>query len=296
MNMTDFAHLAKLALSASILLLVIGLGMRATFAEAFSFFKRMFEPPHSLLRAIIAMNFIVPIAAATVAAAFSLHPAVRAAIVAMSISPVPPILPGKQLKFGGRESYVYGLLVAVSLAAIVFIPLSVEVLSKLFERDAHMGFAEIAKLIGKTVIAPVTVGIAMRQFVPALAEGLGPWVLRLGNILLIIGLLPVLIASLPGIWALIGNGTIFAILGVVLIAIAAGHWIGGPDRNDRTALGIVSAMRHPGVALAIGTTNFPDDKLVPAAILLFALLAAITTSVYGMRRLRNSASDAQTAV
>jgi BASS family bile acid:Na+ symporter len=59
-------------------------------------------------------------------------------------------------------------------------------------------------------------------------------------------------------------------------------------------LAIVSAMRQPGVALAIARTNFPDNKLVPAAILLFALVAAITTTIYGKRRLRGG-SGSETA-
>jgi BASS family bile acid:Na+ symporter len=34
-----------------------------------------------------------------------------------ALSPVPPILPGKQLRFGGRANYVYGLLLAAALSA-----------------------------------------------------------------------------------------------------------------------------------------------------------------------------------
>jgi BASS family bile acid:Na+ symporter len=285
--MFDLAQIIKLALSASILLLVVGLGMRATFREATSFFRHLFHRPYSLLRAVVAMNFVVPVVASTIAAAFALPLPVKVAIVAMSISPVPPILPGKQLKFGGRESFVYGLLVGVSLAAIVCVPLSVELLGKLFHRDIHLSFAHMAQLMGKTILAPLAAGMAIRQFAPELAARIGPLVVRLGNVLLIIALLPILIASLEGMSYLIGDGTILAIVVVVLIAVSAGQRIGGPDEHDRTALGIVAAMRHPGVALAIAKINFPDEKLVPAAILLYLLVAVVTTTVYGKLRLRN---------
>jgi hypothetical protein len=40
-------------------------------------------------------------------------------------------------------------------------------------------------------------------------------------------------------------------------------------------------MRHPGVAMAIGRLNFPDEPLVPGGILLFLMVAAIATTVYG---------------
>jgi BASS family bile acid:Na+ symporter len=293
--MVDFAQLIKLALSASILLLVIGLGMRASLAEATSFFRHLFRPPYSLIRAIIAMNFVVPIVAATVAAAFALYPPVKIALVAVSISPVPPILPSKQVRFGGRASYVYGLLVAVSLAAIVFVPLSVELLGRLFHRDVHMSFAEMAKLMGKTILLPLGAGMTIRQLAPGPAVRIAPWVVRIGNLLLIIVLVPLLIASLQGMWFLIGNGTILAMGVVIALAITAGQRIGGPDEHDRTALGIVSAMRHPGVALAIGRMNFPDDKLLPAAILLYTLVAAIVTTVYGKFRLRQLSRSATAA-
>jgi BASS family bile acid:Na+ symporter len=88
-------------------------------------------------------------------------------------------------------------------------------------------------------------------------------------------------------WSLIGDGTILVFLVIISVAIMTGHWMGGPDEHDRTALGIVAPMRHPGVALAIGKINFPDEKLLPAAVLLYALVAVIATTVYGKFRLRN---------
>ena len=43
--------------------------------------------------------------------------------------------------------------------------------------------------------------------------------------------------------------------------------------------------------MTIATTNFPDDKLIPAGILLYVLIAAVVTTIYGKFRLRH-ASDA----
>ena len=284
--MIELAQFAKLALTVSIPLLVVGLGMRASFAEATLLFRHLLRAPYSLLRAIAAMNFIVPVFATAVAMAFNLPLAVKAALVAISISPVPPILPGKQLKFGGRDSYVYGLLVAISLVAVLFVPLTVELIGRLIDRDVHMSFGAIGILIAKTILVPLAAGIAIREFASRVADRLGPHLLRAGNIVLMLGLLPVLFASLRGIQALLGAGSVLAIFAVVSVAILTGHWMGGPDEHDRTALGIVCAMRHPGVALAIGAANFPEDRLIPAGVLLYALVAALATTVYGKVRFR----------
>ena len=85
--------LIRLALTASILLLVFALGLRATIADAAYVLRR----PVLILRGFLAMGVIVPAAAAAVAALFELHPAVEIALLAMAVGPVPPILPSKQL-------------------------------------------------------------------------------------------------------------------------------------------------------------------------------------------------------
>jgi BASS family bile acid:Na+ symporter len=239
-----------------------------------------------LVRALLAMGVIVPVVAAVVAAVFDLYPPVEIALLLLAVSPVPPILPGKQLKLGGHASYVYGLLVTAALFAIVLAPLMIEVLGRVFQRDAHIAPVAIAKVVLITVLAPIVAGLAVRHFAPAFAERMAPLVTRLGTALLVLGLLPILVTAWPGIVSLIGNGTILAIAAVVVAGLIAGHVLGGPDPDDRTALAIASSMRHPGVALAIAKVNFPDEKLVFAAVLLFAVVNAIVTIPYAAWRRR----------
>ena len=130
------------------------------------------------------MGVIVPAVAAALAALFQLAPAVEIALLAMAVGPVPPILPGKLLRLGGRASYVYGLLVAASLAAIVVVPLAIEVLGWLFRREAHVGAGVVARVVGVTVLLPLATGLAVRYVAPRVAEGVALWASRLGAALL----------------------------------------------------------------------------------------------------------------
>jgi BASS family bile acid:Na+ symporter len=285
----DLGQLIRLAITASILLLVSGLGLRATAADATYLFRR----PALLLRALLAINVVVPVVAAVLAALLDLTPAVKVALLAMAVSPVPPILSGKQLKLGGRASYAHGLLVAASLAAIVLVPLAIEVLGRLFQREAHIGVAVVAKLVGVTVLLPLVAGLAVRRLAPALAERVAPWVSRLGTLLLLGGLLPLLVSTWPGIVSLVGNGTVLVMATVAAAGLAAGHWLGGPDPDDRTALALAASMRHPGVALAIARANFPEETLGLAAVLLFLVVSVIVTLPYGARRRRRHAERAR---
>jgi bile acid:Na+ symporter, BASS family len=204
----------------------------------------------------------------------------------MSVAPVPPILPAKQLRLGGRSSYVHGLLVAAALFAIIVVPVAIEVLGWLFQREAHVGPGPVARVVGVTVLLPLAAGLAVHRVTPGLAERLGPWAGRAGNVLLLASLLVVVFGVWRDVMSLIGNGTVLAIAAVVAVGLAAGHWLGGPDRDDRTALAIAASMRHPGVALAIARLNFPEDRLVPAAVLLFIVVNILITLPYGMWRRR----------
>jgi BASS family bile acid:Na+ symporter len=278
----DLAQLIRFGVTASILLLVFALGLRATVEDTTYLFRR----PARFFRGFLAMGVIVPVVAAALAAAFRLYPAVEIALVAMAVSPVPPILPSKQFKLGGRSRYVFGLLVAASLVAIVFVPLAIEVLGWLFGSKAHVGAGAVARIVGVTVLLPLAAGLTVHRVAPLVAERIAPLAARIGNVLLLAALIPVLIALGPAVWSLVGNGTILAIAAVVVAGLLAGHWLGGPDPDDRTALAIAASMRHPGVALAIARMNFPDEELVPAAVLLFILVNLIVTLPYGVWRRR----------
>jgi len=288
----EAAQLIKLALTASVLLLVFALGLRATFGDATFLFRTLFKPPNRLLRAGVAMFLLVPLAAALIAGALDLPFPVEVALLAFAVSPIPPVLPGKQLKFGGDERHVFGLLVAVSIASVVLVPLAVEILGWVFHRDTHIGAEQVARTIGLSVLVPLLTGLIVAKFAPGFAARIAPWVSRVGTVLLLASLVPILVANWPKVASLVGSGAILAMLGLVVLSIAIGHVLGGPNPADRAVLGIASAMRHPGVALAIGTRNFPEEPLVPAAVLLYLLVAVVGTSVYGILRRRRLADDA----
>ena len=61
---------------------------------------------------------------------------------------------------------------------------------------------------------------------------------------------------------IVGNGTILAMVVFVIVAVAVGHWLGRPDPAEQTTLALATASRHPGLAMAIATANFPEQRLL----------------------------------
>jgi BASS family bile acid:Na+ symporter len=279
----ELLQVSKIAVLVSVLALVFALGLNATTAEA----TWAFRHPRRLLRGFLAMSVVVPAVATAFALLTDLPRPVAIAIIAMSISPVPPILPISQLKGGARPEYAYGMLVAAALLSIVTVPVAVIVVGALFGQETRFPPLAVAKIVVISVLAPVSLGIAVRHFRADVAERLGPWIMKTANVVLVVAILPILARAWPVMRGLMSTGTSVAVvLAVIVVAITAGHLLGGPNREDRVALAIGSAVRHPGVALALARTNAPDEPLVPAAILTYFLMALVLTGVYSAIRKR----------
>lgn len=276
----DGIHIIKLLLTTSILLLVFALGAHATLADATSFVRTVFRPPYWLLRALASMYVIVPAVAVWIGLVFDLERPIRVGLLAISLAPIPPILPGRQLSLGGSSSHVFGLLVAVSLSAIVQLPVMVDMVGRVFGREVSFGPAEVARLIGVTILVPLAAGLLAQRLAPRWTDRVAPWTSRLGTILLLAVVAIIFFRLLPVIASLIGSAALLAMMALATAGIAAGHWLGGPDPSDRAILAIASAMRHPGIAIAVATANAPEAPRLVAAILLYVMVSFVMTSGY----------------
>jgi bile acid:Na+ symporter, BASS family len=285
----DAVAAIKLLLSASILLLVFALGLQASFADATSLLRNFLRSPHWLLRALVSMYVIVPAAALGLALVFDLPPGLRTGLLAVAIAPIPPILPGKQLKLGGDRAYVFGLLMAVSLSSIVVIPLMVLLFDLIFERDTIFGPASVLRVVGSSILLPLAAGLATRQWLANLAERIAPWISRTGTIALLASVLPILVAAWPTIVPLWGQRVLPASIALAVVAIAAGHLLGRSDPSVRATLAIASAMRHPGIALALVARHAVEESRGAAVVLLYLLVATVLTTGYGIWSSRHDA-------
>ena len=104
--------------------------------------------------------------------------------------------------------------------------------------------------------------------------------------LLVVAFVPVLIAQWRAIVALVGDFTLLATVAFVLVGLAVGHFLGGPDPDQRTVLALSTATRHPAVAMAIAH-DAHDKHAVLAAILLILLVGGIASVPYVQWRRRS---------
>jgi BASS family bile acid:Na+ symporter len=271
----NLQSLILLVLKISIALNVFALGLDATLADA----THLFRHPRDLGRVFLSMNVVMPALALALVMTFNLHPAVKIALVALSVSPVPPIFPKKALKGGGKGDYTVGLLVATALLAIMVIPITMDIFQRIAGVPLQMPARSVAVLVFTTVLAPLLAGIALRAVAPSLAERSVKPIGILATVLLLLSLLPVLFGSIRTILSLVGNGALVCFAGFALVGYFVGHWLGGPEFENRSVLALATASRHPGIAAAIAHANFPEQKLAVPAIVLYLLVSGIVVGV-----------------
>ncbi len=277
----DLVRVIQLVLSTSVMMIVFSLGLQATWTDA----TYLFRMPKRLLLSTLAMLIIMPFFAVLLVQALELPPAVEITMIVLSVSPVPPILPRKELAAGGTRSYALGLLVAASVVSIVFVPAAVELFGRIFNKPAGISAGTIARIVTASVIGPLVGGLVVQHFWAKFASRTAVPLSRLGGLLLIIGVLPVLFTQIPAAISLIGHGTLLVLTAFVVIGLVAGTLLGGPELSHRIVLALSTASRHPGVAMAVATANFPDQKLVLPSILLYLIVSAIVSGIF-LGRLR----------
>jgi BASS family bile acid:Na+ symporter len=279
------AALSTLLVTTSLFGLVASLGMASSWRDV----VWLIRSPALLVRAILSMQLLTPLIAVGMAATLPLHPGVKIALVLLSLSPVPPALPGKELKVGGNRPFAISLLVISALLSIAVIPASLSFLNDVTSYTLGIAPIVVARLIAESVLLPLAAGMIVGAINAELGLRISPVVAKLATGLLILGILPPLIVALPAMGMLLGDGTLVVCAALCVAALLIGHLLGGPDRGDRTVLALSTAMRHPAMAIALAKANFADEPLVVPAILLYLLVAVVIRVPYMKLSVRRQA-------
>lgn len=246
--------------------------------------------PALLLRSMLAVLVIMPIVVVICMKYLDLPHPTAVVLTALSISPVPPMLPRKHAKAGGIGAYGLGLLLVLGLGSIVTVPAWVAVLERVFGIPLATEPGAIAKVMLTMVIAPLVVGILCSRLMPRISHALLKPVRAVAFLLLIAGALALLAGTWRAILSATGHGTVMAILVFVLLGLLVGHLLGGPTEEEASALALSTASRHPAISLAIASANFPGEQFLPT-LALYLLICTLAVLPYVKWQVRRAARD-----
>jgi BASS family bile acid:Na+ symporter len=271
----DVKTLVPLFIQISLTLIVGSVGMRSEWRDL----QLALGQPRRLLRGIVAVNVVVPLAAILIVLVLPIDQPVKQGIVIMAVSPLAPLIPGRLLKAGADASVAVGLYFWLLVLAVAIVPLTVALLSAVTAVDVFLPAGEIAWLVFASVLAPLVAGMAIAALLPRQAPMLAKIAGLLGNLMLLLFVAAILYLAGGQIVGLAEDGTLLACIVTVSAALAGGHLLGGPGPLNKMALGIAAATRHPGIAVMIARSAL-DDRRVVLAVLLFLFVSLILSAIY----------------
>jgi BASS family bile acid:Na+ symporter len=258
-----------LLLKAGVAALLLVVGMSSTFAGAAYLWRR----PALLARSLLAMYIVVPVAIFGLVRALELAPAIKAALLVLAVSAGAPLLPRRLSALGG--DYVFSLVMTSSVLAVVLVPAWVALLAHYFQVQAEISYGVVAWALARGFVLPLVLGMALRHWYPRTAARLAA---RLGiaATVLLLACCALLLALQWELLLRVGWAGAGALAGALLIALAIGHALGGPQPEERTALAVCCATRHIGIALLVAG-SFPGPRTL--VLLLAYLLASAAVTI-----------------
>ena len=154
-----------------------------------------------------------------------------------------------------------------------------------------------------TQLAPLCVGLSVRQRCPALANRLQQPAILVSKVLNLSVVVLILFAQFHLLLEIRPRGFL-GMLALLIASWAAGHLLGGPAADTRKAMTLTTSLRNVGVGLVIATGSFPGTPAVTAVLaygileilgsLLLALCIQNNSMKNGHALFRNASLSRQT--
>jgi BASS family bile acid:Na+ symporter len=229
--------------------------------------------------ALLANLIIIPVLSVILARLFDLPLEIRTGFLMLALAPGGLFALQFARVSQGNRVLAVGLLVVLTLVAIVATPVLVSLCFPPAQAG-KMPFAWLMLLLLLLAVVPLLVGRAWQQRIPTAAPKLGRLLGMLSIVLFIIATLTAGKYKMPTLTS-IGLGGIVAIIALILCAWAVGWLLGGPEIRNRKVLAIGTSMRNVGVCYAIAAHYFPGtDVVVP--VLAFSVISVPMNMLFAL--------------
>lgn len=207
---------------------------------------------------------------------------IAAGFLIAAVCPGAPYGPPFTRMAKGNVVVSVGLMVMLAGSSAVIAPVLLRLLLPLMSGDQRVQ-VDVVRMVGTLFlfqVLPLCVGLAIRQWRPALAD----WLKKPASLLsIVLNLLTLGIILIVQYQMLIGI-PFNAFVGMFVLVIAsafAGWLLGGPGRANRRAMAMATSVRNVGVSLVIATASFPGTKAMTAATA-FALFQTIVMALVAL--------------
>lgn len=256
-------QLINVLVTITLIEMMAAIGLRVTFADLSGVARNW----RLVTRAALANYVFVPAATMGLLLLFEPHPLVATGFLILAVCPGAPYGPPLTAIARGNVAVAVGLMGILAGSSALGAPILLYYLLPLVAgNDATT--IDATRIVGTllvTQLVPLSVGVAVRQWRPTLADRLqGPanQISKLLN-LVVVGL--ILVKQSHLLMEIRPRGFV-GMLALLLASWAAGWLLGGPGSDNRKAMTLTTSLRNVGVGLVIAAGNFPGTPAITAVL------------------------------
>lgn len=271
----DTDRLINVLAAVALVELMLSIGVGATAADILAVARDW----RTVARAFAANYVLVPGAAVGLVLLFRADPMVASGVMIVAVCPGAPYGPPFTALARGRVDRAVGLMVLLSGSSALLAPLLMQLLLPTVTGGGRSSVdaPRILTTLALVQFLPLSVGLGVAAYRPALARRLKKPLQRLGSVLNIALFGTILVVQFRMLAAIQGKGYagMFALLA---LSAAAGWLLAGGDAADRRTLAITTAVRNVGVGLVIAGGSFPGTPAV-TFVTAYALLQTVAVAL-----------------
>jgi BASS family bile acid:Na+ symporter len=270
------ALFVKYTVMASIVFLMVGVGLNIRFGEVINVAKQF-----RLVTRGLAANFLVVPAVIYLAILWlPLSPDIKIGIMLMAAAPIAPMAPPFVGMAKGDLAYSVGLMTIAALLSVPLTPLILSLTLPHSEQGLAFDPIQIIQTLLFVQLIPIGVAMAIRERKPKWADKLLTFVPKIGQIGLLVGV-GLLLASQAKQILSIGLLAFLVLPLLVVASLLIGDWMMiGETVSRRRSLAISTAIRNIPLAFLIANASFSDTAAGPVT-LIFSVLTMVLSVGYG---------------
>ncbi len=274
----------EILVKATIFSLMLSTGVNLSLEKMLSFWRK----PALLFRALFAVVVLVPLVVFILLKLFHLPPEVMIGLIFLAASPGAPLITKRSQMAGARFRYSASLQLTLALLSVIITPITLSIFAVFFQGiPDKVKILDVAQQVMIVQFLPVTLGLLLQKYGAKYAEAIARPLTIISNSLFLVLIILASIIGFPlmfKIWGL----PLVAITIMVIISLAIGHLLGGPEADKRSILSISCIARNVGLALFIAVLNEVQQQVIPTLIayLILGSIFGILYSIWYKRKLK----------
>jgi BASS family bile acid:Na+ symporter len=276
-------QLTNVLVTVTLIEMMAATGLGVTFGDL----ARVARDWRLVVRAVLANYVLVPAATVGLLLLFGAQPMVAAGFLILAVCPGAPYGPPFAAIAKGNVPVAVGLMLLLAASSALLAPVLLHLLLPLVAGDEPLsvGAAAVLGTLLVTQLIPLCVGMAVRQWLPAVARRLqGPAnLVSKGLNLVVVGFI---LAAQFHLFLEIRPRAYVGMFALLLLSWAAGWLLGGSSAAHRRTMTLTTSLRNVGVGLVIATGTFAGTAAVAAALVygLFEVVGSLLLALVWARR------------